>query len=225
MLESALAAGIAEGGRRRAARRRAADAGGLDPRPPPRPRPGGRRLGLPQPLARQRDQVLRRRRAQARRRAEARDRAARRGSSERAGGELGRVRTLEGAARRLPARARDAVPRSTSPAGGSCSTAPTARPTGVAPAIFERLGAEVEAIGDEPDGRNINEGCGSTHPEALAERVVAEGRRDRLRLRRRRRPRRSPSIAEGTVRDGDELLALIATELGDAGERSAAASR
>src|SRR3954451_15283688 len=37
-----------------------------------------------------------------------------------------------------------------------------------APAIFERLGAEVEAIGVEPDGRNINEGCGSTHLELLS---------------------------------------------------------
>ena len=44
-----------------------------------------------------------------------------------------------------------------------------------APAIFERLGAEVEAIDAEPDGRNINEGCGSTHPEALAERVRRAG--------------------------------------------------
>ena len=43
-----------------------------------------------------------------------------------------------------------------------------------APAIFERLGADVEAIGTEPDGRNINEGVGSTHPEALAE-LVAGG--------------------------------------------------
>ncbi len=42
-----------------------------------------------------------------------------------------------------------------------------------APAIFERLGAEVEAIGVEPDGRNINAGCGSTHVEALAERLAA----------------------------------------------------
>ena len=42
-----------------------------------------------------------------------------------------------------------------------------------APAIFERLGAEVEAIGVEPDGRNINAGCGSTHIEPLAERVAA----------------------------------------------------
>ncbi len=42
-----------------------------------------------------------------------------------------------------------------------------------APAIFERLGAEVETIGVEPDGRNINAGCGSTHIEPLAERVAA----------------------------------------------------
>ena len=56
------------------------------------------------------------------------------------------------------------------------------------PAIFERLGAEVETIGVEPDGRNINAGCGSTHMEALAERVVELRGRDRLRLRRRRRP-------------------------------------
>ena len=38
-----------------------------------------------------------------------------------------------------------------------------------APVVFERLGAAVEVIGDEPDGRNINEGFGSTHPEALAQ--------------------------------------------------------
>jgi phosphoglucosamine mutase len=82
----------------------------------------------------------------------------------------------------------------------------------VAPAIFERLGAEVMTIGAEPDGRNINEGCGSTDPAGLAERVVAEGADagfafdgdgDRL----------AAVDAEGTVRDGDELLALIATEL------------
>src|SRR3954454_5814524 len=42
-----------------------------------------------------------------------------------------------------------------------------------APAIFERLGAQVETIGIEPDGRNINAGCGSTHIEPLAERVAA----------------------------------------------------
>ncbi|HET9592904.1 MAG TPA: phosphoglucosamine mutase, partial [Solirubrobacterales bacterium] len=37
-----------------------------------------------------------------------------------------------------------------------------------APAIFERLGAEVEALAVEPDGRNINAGCGSTHIDSLS---------------------------------------------------------
>src|SRR5262245_25341686 len=41
------------------------------------------------------------------------------------------------------------------------------------PAIFERLGAEVDATGVEPDGRNINAGCGSTHIQALAAHVAA----------------------------------------------------
>ena len=80
-----------------------------------------------------------------------------------------------------------------------------------APAAFEARGAAVEAIAVDPDGRNINEGCGSTHPEALAERVVADGAEigfaldgdgDRL----------VAVDGSGTVRDGDELLALIARD-------------
>ena len=39
----------------------------------------------------------------------------------------------------------------------------------VAPEVFRRLGAEVTALAVDPDGRNINEGCGSTHVDALAE--------------------------------------------------------
>ncbi|WP_058302590.1 phosphoglucosamine mutase [Gorillibacterium timonense] len=42
----------------------------------------------------------------------------------------------------------------------------------LAPRLFRELGAEVIATGDEPDGRNINKGCGSTHPEALAAEVL-----------------------------------------------------
>jgi phosphoglucosamine mutase len=42
------------------------------------------------------------------------------------------------------------------------------------PELFESLGAHVIAISAEPDGRNINAGCGSLHLEALQERVVAE---------------------------------------------------
>jgi len=79
----------------------------------------------------------------------------------------------------------------------------------VAPAIFERLGAEVEAIAVEPDGRNINDGCGSTHLDNLAAHVASsdaavgfafDGDGDRV------------LAVDGTGRahDGDELIALLA---------------
>src|ERR1700690_4036502 len=45
----------------------------------------------------------------------------------------------------------------------------------VAPEIFRRLGARVTVIADQPDGRNINAGCGSTHIEQLGVRVREGG--------------------------------------------------
>lgn len=45
----------------------------------------------------------------------------------------------------------------------------------LAPQVFRELGAEVFTIAAEPDGCNINDGCGSTHPEALREQVVKLG--------------------------------------------------
>ncbi len=86
-----------------------------------------------------------------------------------------------------------------------------------APAIFERLGAEVEAIGVEPDGRNINAGCGSTHMDSLAERVAAsdaeigfafDGDGDRV----------LAVDGSGRVHDGDELIALTARGMASRGE-------
>ncbi len=86
-----------------------------------------------------------------------------------------------------------------------------------APAIFERLGAKVETIGVEPDGQNINAGCGSTHMEALVERVVASGAEigfafdgdgDRV----------LAVDGGGRVHDGDELIALAARGMTDRGE-------
>jgi phosphoglucosamine mutase len=86
-----------------------------------------------------------------------------------------------------------------------------------APTIFERLGARVETIGVEPDGRNINAGCGSTHMEALAARVVASGAElgfafdgdgDRV----------LAVDASGRVHDGDELIALGARGMAARGE-------
>jgi phosphoglucosamine mutase len=86
-----------------------------------------------------------------------------------------------------------------------------------APAIFERLGAEIELIGVEPDGRNINDGCGSTHLEPLSERVAGsdaeigfafDGDGDRM----------LAVDGEGRVHDGDELIALAARGLAARGE-------
>ena len=82
----------------------------------------------------------------------------------------------------------------------------------VAPEIFRRLGATVATLGTEPDGRNINDGVGSTHVEALAAQVAAgghavgfafDGDGDRVLAADR----------TGTVVDGDELIALAALHL------------
>ena len=87
----------------------------------------------------------------------------------------------------------------------------------VAPRLFEQLGATVETIGVEPDGRNINDGVGSTHVEALAARVGASGAEigfafdgdgDRV----------LAVDAAGRVHDGDELIALAARGLASRGE-------
>jgi phosphoglucosamine mutase len=87
----------------------------------------------------------------------------------------------------------------------------------VAPRIFEQLGATVETIGAEPDGRNINEGVGSTHVATLAERVAAsdaeigfafDGDGDRV----------LAVDAEGRIHDGDELIALAARGMAGRGE-------
>src|SRR4029079_11032485 len=55
--------------------------------------------------------------------------------------------------------------------GLDCANGATAT---VAPRLFRALGFEVVAMGVEPDGRNINLECGSTHPECLSEVVKKE---------------------------------------------------
>ncbi len=81
-----------------------------------------------------------------------------------------------------------------------------------APEIFRRLGARVEVMADEPDGRNINAGCGSTHLASVVERMAAgghdvgfafDGDGDRV----------LAVDADGSVVDGDELIALAAIHL------------
>jgi phosphoglucosamine mutase len=80
----------------------------------------------------------------------------------------------------------------------------------IAPELFWELGAEVVRLGTSPNGFNINEGCGSNHPERLRKAVLAEradlglaldGDADRLVLCDER----------GALVDGDQVLALIAS--------------
>ncbi|MFN2308546.1 MAG: phosphoglucosamine mutase [Gammaproteobacteria bacterium] len=87
----------------------------------------------------------------------------------------------------------------------------------VAPAVFEELDAEVIAIGVEPDGLNINQACGSTHPEPLQAAVLEhgadlgiafDGDGDRVMMVDHR----------GNLLDGDELLYIIARSRQRAGK-------
>ncbi|MEJ2282478.1 MAG: phosphoglucosamine mutase [Desulfobacterales bacterium] len=83
---------------------------------------------------------------------------------------------------------------------------------GIAPDLFSKLGAQVEALAVEPDGKNINDGCGSEHPEYLVEEVLGtnadiglafDGDGDRL-------------IAvdeKGGILSGDQILAICARDL------------
>jgi phosphoglucosamine mutase len=83
----------------------------------------------------------------------------------------------------------------------------------IAPAAFEQLGARVEAIGNAPDGHNINVGCGATDLRALQELVVGgsfdlgiafDGDGDRM-----------LAVDEnGEPIDGDQIVAILALDLG-----------
>ena len=82
-----------------------------------------------------------------------------------------------------------------------------------APAVFRRLGADVDVLAAEPDGRNINAGCGSTHVDALAA-VVREGGHDAGFAFDGDGDRVLAVDRNGVVVDGDELVALAAIHLG-----------
>lgn len=84
----------------------------------------------------------------------------------------------------------------------------------LAPAVFQKIGARLDVINAKPDGTNINVDCGSTHPEALSERVVAagldagvtfDGDADRALLVDRR----------GRLVSGDHILAICALARGE----------
>jgi phosphoglucosamine mutase len=82
----------------------------------------------------------------------------------------------------------------------------------VAPSVFEELGAEVVLFGVSPDGENINQNCGSTHPELISRAVKEEkadaglafdGDGDRLIM----------VDEKGSIVDGDRIMAMCAQDL------------
>ena len=86
----------------------------------------------------------------------------------------------------------------------------------VAPAVFARAGAKVIALFDQPDGANINLGCGATAPQALQKAVVErkadigfafDGDGDRV----------MTVDAKGELHDGDTILGLVARHFASAG--------
>jgi phosphoglucosamine mutase len=84
---------------------------------------------------------------------------------------------------------------------------------GLAPQAFEQLGAEVTTIGDDPDGTNINVGCGATDLRALSD-VVRTGEFD-LGIAFDGDGDRMLAVDErGAPLDGDQILAVLALDLG-----------
>jgi phosphoglucosamine mutase len=85
-----------------------------------------------------------------------------------------------------------------------------------APEIFRRLGATVTALNETPDGRNINDGCGSTHVDQIA-RAVANGGHDVGFAFDGDGDRVLAVDRAGVIVDGDELIALATLHLREAG--------
>jgi phosphoglucosamine mutase len=131
--------------------------------------------------------------------------------------DLGRVKRIDDAQARYVEIVKATFPRHLSLAGLriviDCAHGAAYK---VAPTALYELGAEVIALGDSPDGTNINEECGSTHPEAMAKMVreyradigiALDGDADRLVI----------CDEKGVVVDGDQIMAIIAAAFAKAG--------
>ncbi len=130
---------------------------------------------------------------------------------------LGRAKRVDGVHDRYVEFAKRTLPRSMSLSGLrvviDCANGAGYK---VAPAALWELGAEVVTINSEPNGFNINLDCGSTHPEGLAKKVhevradigiALDGDADRMII----------VDENGTVVDGDQIIALIADAWQQAG--------
>jgi phosphoglucosamine mutase len=124
--------------------------------------------------------------------------------------QIGRAKRVDGAVERYIEFAKRTLPRNVSLEGLrvaiDCANGAAYK---VAPAVLWELGAEVVTIGNEPNGLNINQDCGSMHPVALAKKVhevradigiALDGDADRVLI----------VDEKGIVVDGDQLMAVIA---------------
>ena len=131
--------------------------------------------------------------------------------------ELGRARRIEDAAGRYVVFLKKTFPRDMDLTGLrvvlDCANGAAYK---VGPTVFEELGAEVFTIGVDPDGRNINKGCGSLYPEKLAAKVrelrgdvgiAVDGDADRSVM----------TCEKGEIIDGDAMLAVCARDLVERG--------
>lgn len=125
--------------------------------------------------------------------------------------EIGRARRIDDALGRYIVYLKNTFPRSLTLEGMKlvidCAHGASYR---VAPAVFEELGAEVILTGDRPTGKNINQDCGSLHPEHMAALVrehgadagfAFDGDADRVIF----------ADDKGEVLDGDQLMAVCAS--------------
>ncbi|WP_377290778.1 phosphoglucosamine mutase [Rhizobium sp. SG2393] len=125
-------------------------------------------------------------------------------------GDIGRAKRIDGVHDRYIEHAKRTLPRDVTLKGLrvaiDCANGAAYK---VAPAALWELGADVVTIGAEPNGKNINLDCGSTHPETLSRKVhevradigiALDGDADRVQLVDER----------GTIIDGDQLMAVIA---------------
>ena len=133
-------------------------------------------------------------------------------------GQLGKVSRVHDAAGRYIEFCKSSVPSSTDFAGLKlvidCAHGAAYK---VAPSVFRELGAQVTVLSAQPNGLNINDGCGSTHMDALQAEVVAQqadlgiafdGDADRVLM----------VDHTGALVDGDELLFIIARDLQERGK-------
>ncbi|MGB8819101.1 MAG: phosphoglucosamine mutase [Rhizobiaceae bacterium] len=127
-------------------------------------------------------------------------------------GELGRAKRIDGIHDRYIEFAKRTLPRDLSLEGMrvaiDCANGAAYK---VAPAVLWELGADVVILGDKPNGTNINEDCGSTHPLNLQKKVrevradigiALDGDADRVLI----------VDENGSVIDGDQLMAVIAED-------------